>query len=822
MSLRIRAVVFLSFVVMATPFRLMAQQKSSATSPATRTAKVAEMKLGRIAPTRPLFLLVTNGWAAPDPQSKNKSELLWAEESVQDFMKQLGDEIQKTVQQKADQDEASTVLAASIPVLLKAAVQHPMAVSLVNFTTTAVPDVDFSIVIDTESDAANVRQAFEKLIKMAPKSGPDSLTEESIDGVTFYHPQGNPNDGFSQLLPRFGMFESYLIVTVGANTASETLTRIRGSAKGPAWFESMLSEMKIERPTFAMSLDGEAIWKKVDGLIQDPKVKATLDASGVMGIKRIVSVSGLDAVGTVDKFVLETSGAPKGVLALIPEKPILPKDLRTIPANPASAMLMRLDLKQMVEGILKITDQADPTIRMQFDQFSAQVEPMLGFSLKGDLFEAFGDLWCSYVSGTEAGGGMVPGMVFTASVRDQKKLTKIQDALIVRARQALQQMGPQAPVSLTDFTAKNFNGFRVQINNLPIPIAPAWVMTKDEFVLGLSPQLVTSHLGASTAKTTLADHPDVKSAISRNPKSIMVSFRDPKPEIQGYYTLVNTLSPMGLGYLKQQGIDFNLPPLPPFSDIEPHLAPSVTTMSREPKGWSSETRGVMPSMSMTSTPVIAVSIALLLPAVQQAREAARRTQAKNNLKQIGLAMHNFHDANRQFPARVTLDKNKKAGLSWRVKILPYLDQQALFSEFHHDEPWDSDHNKTLISKMPNVYLVPGSNHPQSEGKTQYQVLKGAGTLFHGDEGPKIASITDGTSNTIMAVETHADAAVIWTKPDDLEVDFDKPATGLTGAWMGGFHVLMADGSVRFISDKINAQILKSLFTKAGGEVVGEY
>lgn len=418
---------------------------------------------------------------------------------------------------------------------------------------------------------------------------------------------------------------------------------------------------------------------------------------------------------------------------------------------------------------------------------------------------------------------MVPGMVITASVRDQKKLTKIQDALIVRARQALQQMGPQAPVSLQEFTARNVKGYRVQINNLPIPVAPAWVITKDEFVLGLSPQLVTSHLGASTAKTTLADHPDIKSALSRNPKSILVSFRDPKPEIQGYYTLINMFSPMALGYLQQQqGIDFNMPPLPPFSDIEPHLAPSVTTVTREPKGWSSETRGVIPSMSMTSTPVIAVSIALLLPAVQQAREAARRTQAKNNLKQIGLAMHNFHDTNQQFPARVTLDKNKKAGLSWRVKILPYLEEQALYNEFHHDEPWDSEHNKTLIARMPAVYLAPGSNSPQSDGKTQYQVFKGAGTLFDGADGPKIASITDGTSNTIMAVETHADQAVIWTKPDDLEVNFDKPTTGLAGARTGGFHVLLADGSVLFISDNINVQVLKALMTRAGGEVVGEF
>ncbi len=417
---------------------------------------------------------------------------------------------------------------------------------------------------------------------------------------------------------------------------------------------------------------------------------------------------------------------------------------------------------------------------------------------------------------------MVPGMVITASVRDQKKMQKVQDALILRAKMALQQMGPQAPVALHEFNARNVKGYRIQINNLPVPVAPAWVITKDSFVLGLSPQLVTAHLGAATAKTTLADHPDIKAALARNPKFSMISYRDPKPEIQGYYTLVNMFSPMALGYLQQQGIEFDLPPLPPYSDIEPHLAPSVMTVTREPKGWSSESHGVISTLSVSSPAVAGVMAALLLPAVQQAREAARRTQANNNLKQIGLAMHNFHDGNQQFPARVTLDKNKRPGLSWRVKILPYLDEQALYDEFHHDEPWDSEHNKTLIAKMPNVYATPGSSIPQTEGKTQYLVLKGAGTLFDGVDGVKIAAITDGTSNTIMVVESHPDQAVTWTKPDDLDVNFDKPTAGLAGARQGGFQVLMADGSVRFISDQVSVQTLKGLMTRAGGEVIGDF
>ncbi|MCL4191413.1 MAG: DUF1559 domain-containing protein, partial [Thermoguttaceae bacterium] len=111
------------------------------------------------------------------------------------------------------------------------------------------------------------------------------------------------------------------------------------------------------------------------------------------------------------------------------------------------------------------------------------------------------------------------------------------------------------------------------------------------------------------------------------------------------------------------------------------------------------------------TATIGVLVALLLPAVQAAREAARRSQSMNNLKQIGLAMHNYYDSYRTLPAQANYDPQGKPLLSWRVQLLPFLEQQALYAQFHQDEPWDSAHNKTLIDKMPPVYRSASSKSP---------------------------------------------------------------------------------------------------------------
>src|SRR5206468_1916198 len=166
--------------------------------------------------------------------------------------------------------------------------------------------------------------------------------------------------------------------------------------------------------------------------------------------------------------------------------------------------------------------------------------------------------------------------------------------------------------------------------------------------------IVTSHL-ASANKATLADNESIKAAFKWQPKPLFVSFSDPKPGLQGLYTLINSFGPMVTGQLAQQGINFNLPPLPPLSDLEQHLAPSVTTMGRTPNGWKSETHGVVMGGVEASPAVAAVAVALLLPAVQQAREAARRSQGKNNLKQIALAFHTYHDTHKAFPPAASTD-----------------------------------------------------------------------------------------------------------------------------------------------------------------------
>lgn len=187
-----------------------------------------------------------------------------------------------------------------------------------------------------------------------------------------------------------------------------------------------------------------------------------------------------------------------------------------------------------------------------------------------------------------------------------------------------------------------------------------------------------------------------------------------------------------------------------------------------------------------------------------------------NLKKLAEAMKAYHEKNGRFPAAATLSKEEKPLLSWRVQLLPFLKQEALFNEFHQDEPWDSDHNKALLAKMPEVFKTPGG--PEGD-KTCYLVAAGMGTVFGQREGIARNLIADGAEKTIMIVEADPDRAASWTAPEDLQYIPASPSAGLGGLRDKAFLVAFADGTVRKLSLGLGQDLLRALFSRNGRELV---
>ncbi|AMV19551.1 DUF1559 domain-containing protein [Planctomyces sp. SH-PL14] len=196
-----------------------------------------------------------------------------------------------------------------------------------------------------------------------------------------------------------------------------------------------------------------------------------------------------------------------------------------------------------------------------------------------------------------------------------------------------------------------------------------------------------------------------------------------------------------------------------------------------------------------------------------------REEIRNTLKMIAISFHNYHETFGKFPRANGGADGKQTGLSWRVYMLPYLGHAALYNQFHTDEPWDSEHNKTLIEKMPAMFRSPGVDAPD---KTSYHVFTGKGSLFDGETGIGLRDITDGTSNTLLAVVSGPDTAEIWTKPGGLPFDAAKPKenkAALGELPEGVIQAVFADGAVRPLPVEIEPQTLTNLIQRNDGNVV---
>lgn len=239
----------------------------------------------------------------------------------------------------------------------------------------------------------------------------------------------------------------------------------------------------------------------------------------------------------------------------------------------------------------------------------------------------------------------------------------------------------------------------------------------------------------------------------------------------------------------------------------------------ELEGASITTKVKLPEWTAPFVAGAAISAGVGLPGVQKVREASENAVAMNNLKQIALGLHNYESAHGHFPPAATLGKKGKKLLSWRVAILPYIEQNNLYQLFKQDEPWDSDHNKKLSDVSIKTYMDPRAE--LKPGQTNYKALVGNGAAFDLVKGSTIVGFTDGTSNTLMVIS--GGEPIPWAKPDDFEYDPKKdfPAD-YAKAFEDALLVAFADGSVRSINlAKLQdrARTMKLLIERSDGNAI---
>jgi prepilin-type processing-associated H-X9-DG protein len=784
--------------------------------------------LARVAPKECLVYMNFSGMATPDAKSKNQTEQLLAEPEVQEMFRGLERAILGPAEKHSPPQQAA-IFRETVR-WTKKLLTRPVAafVSSVAISNEG-PDIRAGVVINAGEDAAEAKAALEKYQAAFFHGAPEKV---EIGGISCYRFKLAPT------VPSitWGIKDKYLVIGIGEGSLDGILQRAGGEQ--PTWLTALRKQLPVQRPATVTYINIKQIIQQFAPL-GGPKVQMLIDAAGLGNVTTLAAVSGLDGEGMLNRTFIRLDGEPTGVLSVATGKPLALKDLAPIPSDANLAVAGRLDLARLTDALLAIMEKVEPQAAQEIDRNLKELNDQVGIDLRKDIIGSLGDVWCAYNSPNE-GGLLITGLTAVVQVKDYDRLAAAHAKLLARAKAALgQDSRPPREKAVGPKTAEQqeleeekrafnrptewrtarieqlrFAGQDIYFLSSGLPFGPAWCLTRTELIVAAYPQQIKAYLSREADFKSLATLPAVADAFSGGEEPLSLAYFQPRAILDYLYPMICLGVQTASQDFARQGMDLNVSVIPSAPAIYKHLRPSVSVMRRTDAGIEFTSRGTIPGSSLTSAAPMALG--LMLPAVSSARQAGRRAQSMNNLKQIALAMHNYASVYRHFPPAYIADKKTgKPLLSWRVAILPYIEEDALYKQIHLDEPWDSEHNKKFADMLIAVYRSPAST--AKPGMTNYLTVRGKDTAFPGKEGMRLEDITDGTSHTIMAVEANDAKAVPWTKPDDLQYDEKSPAAGLGGLFPGGFNAAFCDGSVRFISNTIDAETLRRLFNRHDGK-----
>ena len=602
----------------------------------------------------------------------------------------------------------------------------------------------------------------------------------------------------------------------------------------------------VEHPTraaLAQAEPGEVplgrLFVDVAALPPLPKQAAEMGLDAITRVEARWSIRGPAVSGTL---AVRAPRPRRGVLAFFDQPALAPGSAVQLPEGRADYSLLSFDPIRTAEALLAMARRDDPAAAEKAADAAERFRKQTGLSLRDDLAAKLGPRAAVVSPGLGSSLGLLgiwfspPDFAAAVELKDPAGFAANLDRLMAWANRELKAAGalvPPPPGLRATAPGTEFAEFRrlkapergytlaVPPAVLPTPagLRPTLIVDPDRRLLGLggSPAAARRALGmlALSGPPAPADRPGEFLRVESDPSGTLPQLLASVPSLVQLLALAaandkNKPRPPGPPFRLALDPDA----IPDAAALRPYLFPTRYAMAADDASirLTLDMAFPLPIPTVGAGVEAPVLIALLLPAVQAAREAARRAQCVNNLKQIGLAMLNFESANGRFPGSAIRDERRRPLLSWRVAVLPFLGEQELYNKFKLDEAWDGPNNRELIAQMPAVFACPSRPSGADPGRTAYRVFVGPGALFEmGREGVRINQITDGTSNTLMVVEAAED--VPWTRPEGL-------TTGGAGSkHPGGFNALFADGSVRFLKLSVNPDVLRALTTHANGEVV---
>ena len=768
-------------------------------------------------------------WANPynaDAASENVVDRMMAEPDVNKFCKDFTDKLgQLPAVLIRDEAPPEIVEAAKVlgPQIVDGLLRKQGCFFIESFTLEEENLSDFKIglVLEVGDNVDATLKSIESLLQMAG-APMETIKLDGQNGIKIVVPPDGP---FSEIA--LGQHQGFLVAGTSTKMVQEIVARMKaGQVSG--WLGQLQAEQKYVRAAAVGKIDVAALRNQLLPLAGDEAVKV-VKALGFDNLDRVEFSGGFARTDFAQQFKLKFDGAPGGIFTAFDGKGLTASDISHFPNDSFFAVAMSADAKKILDEFNNILIQLDPNAAQEVARGFIEFQSETGV----DLRKLLGNFGPTMTLHNGYGDGLLSGVQLRTELEDPKWFEKTVDDLM-----ALVARETRTPARIDSIEQNGKTVKTLHFGFAPIPVEPSWFVDGNQMTLALFPSVLGSATNPDLAprlieEDSFAPYMDLFEPGSSDGKLIGFSYFESKWAYQmvyGYGCLGKAMI-KNMDWSREMGVPeemvarvqnhlFELQ-LPSCRSIYKHLTPEVSIIRKAKDAIVFESHSTMANANLTMG-APAVVAGLLLPAVQTVRSAARRTTSANNLRQCALAMHNYDSAFGEFPSGDGPVKEGGPAVSWRVKILPYIEQSNLYDMYNFDEPWDSEQNLKVAKLIPAVYQNPASNVP--EGHTVYLGVGGTSGVMGVDAKGKsvsrgLADIVDGSSNTIMFVEVPDQMAVPWTKPDG-GIDSEKTRPWqLSGNYPGGFNSAFCDGSVRFISEFVDAETFTNLLKYNDGNVV---
>ncbi len=550
-----------------------------------------DVKIDRAAPDDCLayFAWVESG--EPSSKSENRYEKVLADLEFRELSKALWKQLDVTVAKLTanDQSPESKALVGLVTQGTRQLLKGPGAIYLADFALQPDGiDVDAGLMLGVGEAGPSLVKRIDQFLAAILQAPPAVV---QVDGVAFHQAALGP--GIPPLT--WGLHQDYLFFGVGEDAIASSVARTKTPV--PSWLTRATQLSPVQKRSTVAYLNVKKALKLQAAMAPDPDVRSFIKASGLQNLTHLSAVSGVAGEEMVSRVTVGVDGKREGFLAAAGDGQLKKEDLRSIPADAAAAIALRINAGKAFDKIIETLMLIEPRVAREFESGFLEISRELqGYDVRRELLPALGDVWTAHATANE--GSLITGWLFRVAVKDRAAAERGMKQVLAQLEKVSERdKGRGRAGALQKIVFAGEELYYLAIPDDDVPMVPTWCLRKNEFVFSLWPQALKNYLSRKPASKSLDAVSRVANLFVADRLPTVVVYSDTRELFKWAYPVTQVGVNVALAELRRSGVELDASLLPSPGAIAPHLGPSVTALYLQNTGVYIDRRQSVPGVS---------------------------------------------------------------------------------------------------------------------------------------------------------------------------------------------------------------------------------